>query len=87
MQCEHNKIIKKLNIAKGQIDGIKKMIDEDKYCIEISNQILSTITLLKHTNNEILSSHISHCVKNAKDEEELKEKMKEIEELLERMSR
>jgi CsoR family transcriptional regulator, copper-sensing transcriptional repressor len=87
MQCEHCKIKRKLSIAKGQIDGICKMIDEDQYCIDISNQILSTITLLKHANNEILSAHISHCVRNAKDDEELKTKMAEVEALLERMTK
>ena len=36
-----------LNIANGQINGIKQMIDEDKYCIDISNQIMAAIALLK----------------------------------------
>ncbi len=87
MKCDHCQIKRKLSIAKGQIDGISKMIDEDQYCIDISNQILSTITLLKHANNEILSSHISHCVRDAKNEEELKAKMAEVDALLERMTR
>ncbi len=87
MVADHKSIEKKLNIAKGQIDGIKRMIENDAYCVDISNQLLSTITLLKHTYNDILSSHIRHCVKNAKDEKELDEKMKEIDSLLEKMSR
>ena len=42
-----------LNTAKGQIDGIIKMINEDKYCIEISNQILASIAILKKANMEM----------------------------------
>lgn len=62
---DHEKIKKYINIAKGQLDGIIKMIDEDRYCLDISDQLMATRSLLKKTNNLILKNHIDHCVKTA----------------------
>ena len=41
------------------------MIEEDKYCIEISNQILAAIAVLKKANQEIIKAHLNCCVKEA----------------------
>lgn len=56
---------KYLSIAKGQIEGIIKMIDNDEYCLDISDQLMATRALLKKTNNLILKNHIDNCVKQA----------------------
>ena len=61
-----SKNIKKyLSIAKGQLDGIIRMIDEDRYCLDVSDQLMATRALLKKTNNLILKNHIDNCVKKA----------------------
>ena len=62
---DHEKVKKYINIAKGQLDGIIKMIDEDRYCLDVSNQIMATRSLLKKTNNLIIKNHIDNCVKDA----------------------
>lgn len=62
---DHKQIRKYLSIAKGQLDGIIKMIDEDRYCIDISDQLMATRALLKKTNNLIIKNHIDNCVKDA----------------------
>ena len=62
---DHEKVKKYINIAKGQLDGIIKMIDEDRYCLDISDQLMATRSLLKKTNNLILKNHIDNCVKSA----------------------
>lgn len=59
------KAASKLKTARGQIDGIIKMIEEDRYCVDISTQILSAIGLLKKANIDVLNSHIRSCVTNA----------------------
>ena len=78
-----SKNIKKyLSIAKGQLDGIIKMIDEDRYCLDVSDQLMATRALLKKTNNLILKNHIDCCVKNAiinGDEEKVDEIIKALE--------
>ena len=65
MSKDHQKIKKYLSIAKGQLEGIIKMIDEDRYCLDISDQLMATRSLLKKTNNLILKNHIDICIKQA----------------------
>lgn len=71
----------KLKTVKGQIDGIIRMIDDDRYCVDISTQILSAIALLKKANIDILNSHIRTCVKDAILESEIQGENK-IEEII-----
>ena len=82
MVKDQEKVKKYLNIAKGQLDGIAKMIDEDRYCLDVSDQLMATRSLLKKTNNLILKNHIDNCVRNAikdGDEEKLDEIIKALE--------
>ena len=70
------------SIAKGQLDGIIRMIDEDRYCLDVSDQLMATRALLKKTNNLILKNHIDNCVKKAiieGDEEKVDEIIKVLE--------
>lgn len=70
----------KLKTARGQLDGIIKMLEEDRYCVDVSTQILSAIGLLKKANIDILNSHIRSCVITAilEGEEQGGEKIEEI---------
>lgn len=74
-----------LKTAKGQIDAILKMIDDGRYCVDISNQILATSSLLKKANLLILKNHMNHCVKEAFFEENGEEKVEEIINILSRI--
>ena len=79
MTPEREKALKNLKTAKGQLEGIIKMIEEERYCIDISNQILASIALLKKANLHILSGHLHSCVKQAMQQGDSEEKLKEIE--------
>ena len=46
MKADRDKVVPLLKTARGQLDGILKMIDEDRYCIDISNQVLAVISIL-----------------------------------------
>ena len=74
------KAANKLRTARGQIDGIIKMIEEDRYCVDVSTQILSAIGLLKKANIDVLNGHIRSCVTTAilEGEEQGEEKIEEI---------
>lgn len=74
------KAMNKLKTARGQIDGIIKMLEDDRYCVDISTQILSAIALLKKANIDILNNHIRSCVATAilEGEEQGDEKIEEI---------
>lgn len=82
MSKDHSQVRKYLSIAKGQLDGIIKMIDEDRYCLDISDQLMATRALLKKTNNLILKNHIDNCVKTAiknGDDQKIDEVIKALE--------
>lgn len=86
MRANHAEVRRQLSIARGQIEGILKMVDEDAYCIDVSTQLLATIALLKRLNVRVLSAHLEGCVKSASDENELDAKIQEVENILKRMS-
>ena len=65
MKAKKGEVIHKLKIARGQIDGILQMIEEDRYCVDISNQLQATQALLKSANQQILQAHIRNCVREA----------------------
>lgn len=88
MSEERKKALQNLKTVRGQIDGIIKMIEDERYCMDIANQILASIALLKKANGHILTGHLNSCVKHAVDKpEEFDEKLQEIEEILKKMMR
>ena len=80
MNETQKKALNKLKTARGQVDGIVKMLEDDRYCVDISTQILSVIGLLKKANIDILNSHIRSCVATAilESEDHGDEKIEEI---------
>ncbi|MGL5254864.1 MAG: metal-sensing transcriptional repressor [Brevinema sp.] len=78
MNIERQKALRLLKTAKGQLEGIMKMIEEDQYCMDISNQISASSSLLKNAQLLILKQHISGCVISAVKEENGSEKIEEI---------
>lgn len=59
---ELKKLINRLNRIEGQIRGIKKMVEDDRYCIDIITQVSATNAALNAFNKELLSQHIQSCV-------------------------
>ena len=87
MQADKATITRLLKTARGQMDGILKMVEEDRYCIDISNQILATDAILRRTNREIIKSHIKGCVKDAIKNDEGASKIDEIILTIEKMTK
>ncbi|QGU95315.1 metal-sensing transcriptional repressor [Clostridium bovifaecis] len=85
MNIERKKAEQYLKTAKGQIDGILKMLEEGRYCIDISNQIIASQALLKKANSMILKQHLNHCVKDAFLHDEGEEKVDEIISVLDKL--
>ena len=80
MNDSKKKAVNKLKTARGQIDGIIKMLEDDRYCVDVSTQILSAIGLLKKANIDVLNDHIRSCVTTAilQSEDQGNEKIEEI---------
>ena len=86
MKADKEKTLRKLKIARGQLDGIMKMIEDDRYCVDISTQLMSTLSLLKNVNREILQAHIRSCVREALESDRENPKLEEALAVLEKMS-
>mgnify|MGYP000713518678 FL=1 len=65
MQADRQKVERLLKTARGQLDGILKMVEENRYCMDISNQIMDTQAILHRVNREILQAHLQHCVRQS----------------------
>lgn len=59
---EKQKLIRRLNIISGQVNGLQQMVTDDRYCADILMQISSTTNALKSLGNEILKNHMKSCM-------------------------
>ena len=87
MKADRTQILRLLKTARGQLDGILKMVEEDRYCMDISTQVMATQSLLGKINREILHVHIEGCVQEAFQQGTQQEKLAEIEEVLDKVLR
>lgn len=71
-------VLNLLKTSRGQIDGIVKMVESERYCIDVLKQILAVQALLKKANLKIIDRHIKTCVKNAFEDGDGNEKIEEI---------
>jgi CsoR family transcriptional regulator, copper-sensing transcriptional repressor len=58
-------LIRRLHRVEGQVRGIERMVEDDRYCIDILTQIGAVSTALESLAFEILDDHVNHCVKDA----------------------
>lgn len=87
MKANKQKITRQLKTARGQLDGLLKMVEENRYCIDISNQLMATQAILRNVNREILHSHIGGCVREALGEAEKQEKLTEIMAIIDKLAK
>ena len=72
-----------MSYLSGHLEGIKKMVKSDKYCIDIIKQNEAVIAAIKKVNQMILENHLNTCVAEAIKSKNEKEQKKKIKELLE----
>lgn len=82
MQADREKTLRMIKTARGQLDGIIKMVEEDRYCMEISNQLLAAQSILRKVNREIIHAHLQHCVRQSLESEDSQAAQQKIEELM-----
>ena len=90
MKAEAQAIVPILKTARGQLDAVLRMIEEDKYCLDISQQLMACEALVKKTNREVLRAHMESCVREALESgspEDTRKKVDELVELLARLSK
>jgi DNA-binding FrmR family transcriptional regulator len=78
---------KRLTRIEGQVRGLSRMVDEDRYCIDIVTQIAAVRAALRRLEEEILRDHVGHCVEHAIASGNKADQRRKIEELMAVVSR
>ncbi len=81
---DHSKELLRLNKIAGQVEGIKKMVNDRRYCVEILQQLNAVKSAVVSLQANILETYLSTCVKNAftlKKEKEIEEKIAELKDI------
>ncbi len=81
---------KRLNRIEGQVRGINRMVEENRYCIDVVNQIAAVRAALRKVEDEVLRDHVGHCVEHAissGDQTQQRKKVAELMDVLERTAR
>ena len=79
--ADKDALVKRLHRIEGQVRGIEKMVEDDRYCVDILTQIAAVSTALESLGFRLLDSHVNHCVAGALasgDAEEAARKSKEL---------
>ncbi len=85
-----DKLLNRLNRIEGQVRGIARMVDEDRYCIDVLTQLQAVRAAVTRVESEMLKDHLGHCIESAivaGDVNEQRAKAAELIQLLERTSR
>ena len=88
--AEKDTLIKRLHRIEGQVRGIERMVEEDRYCIDILTQVSAATTALESLAFRILDEHVNHCVSGAlasSDAEVAAEKSRELLQAVHRFAR
>lgn len=84
---EKQKVINRLKRIEGQVRGIQKMVEEDRYCVDILVQISAIQSALKQVGFAVTERHINHCVSDAIRQGEGEETIEELMSVLKQFSK
>jgi CsoR family transcriptional regulator, copper-sensing transcriptional repressor len=76
-----------LSRIEGQVRGIARMVEEDRYCIDIVTQVSAVRAALRRLEEEVLRDHVAHCVEYAISSGNKADQRRKIEELMDVVSR
>lgn len=79
--------LKRLSRIEGQVRGLSRMVEEDRYCIDIVTQISAVRAALRRVEEEVMREHIAHCVEHAIVSGDRAEQRRKIAELMDVLSR
>lgn len=83
-------VLKRLQRIEGQVRGLARMVEDDRYCIDVVTQISAVRAALRRAEEEVLKDHVAHCVEHAiasGDKREQRRKVAELMDVLERAER
>jgi DNA-binding FrmR family transcriptional regulator len=79
--------LKRLSRIEGQVRGLARMVEDDRYCIEIDTQIAAVRAALRRVEEEILREHVAHCVEHAIASGDKADQRRKVAELMDVMGR
>jgi len=79
--------VKRLNRIEGQVRGLARMVEDDRYCIDIVTQIGAVRAALRRVEEEILRDHVAHCVEHAITSGDKADQRRKVKELMDVMGR
>ena len=82
-----NACLNRLNRIEGQVRGLTRMVEDDRYCIDIVTQISAVRAALRRTEEEILRDHVAHCVEHAIAAGDKADQRRKVAELMEVIGR
>ncbi len=85
--CSKSARLKSLNRIEGQVRGLARMVEEERYCIDLITQISAVRAALRRIEQQVLEEHISHCVETAITSGNAGEQRKVVTELMELLGR
>jgi DNA-binding FrmR family transcriptional regulator len=80
-------VLKRLRRIEGQVRGLARMVEEERYCIDIVTQLSAVRAALRRAEDEILADHVAHCVENAIASGNKDEQRRKVGELIDVLSR
>ena len=80
-------VLKRLSRIEGQVGGLFRMVEDDRYCIDVVTQISAVRAALRRAEEEILRDHVSHCVEHAIASGNKTEQRKKISEIIDVLGR
>ena len=79
--------LKRLNRIEGQVRGLARMVEDDRYCVDIVTQIAAVRAALRRVEEEILRDHVAHCVEHAIKSGDKSDQRRKVAELMDVMGR
>ncbi len=86
MKADPAQVNRLLKTARGQLDGLLKMVEDDRYCLDIYNQILASMAILDKVSRVVMQAHLEGCVREAFETGKEAEKIEEILKLLQKLT-
>ena len=81
------KVLARLRRIEGQVAGIQRMVEEDRYCVDILNQVAAVEGALDRVGHLLLANHVETCVTSAIESGRPKARKKKLDELMDVFSR
>jgi DNA-binding FrmR family transcriptional regulator len=75
-------VLKRLTRIEGQVRGLSRMVEDDRYCIDVITQVSAVRAALKRVEEEVLKDHVAHCVEHAISAGDRDEQRRKIAELM-----